>query len=100
MVGYAAKNGDPLAKAAIERAGSYIGKAIADFTHIFNPSAVIIGGGVSQSGPLLLDPMRAVIKGNILSPQFSKDLLLTTAALGDEAGLVGALALAHTLIEN
>jgi glucokinase len=100
MVGYAAKNGDPLAIAAIERAGSYIGKAVADFTHIFNPSAVIIGGGVSQSGPLLLDPMRYVIKENVLSSQFSKDLLLTTAALGDEAGLVGALALAHTLIEN
>jgi glucokinase len=82
---------------AIERAGSYLGLALANYLHIFNPSIIIIGGGVSQSGPLLMDPIWTAIKKNILSPYYLEHLTLTRAGLGDEAGLLGALALAHTV---
>jgi glucokinase len=93
LVAQAAKQGDELAKAALARSGTYIGQALANYLHIFNPSIVIIGGGVSQSGPLLLDPLRAAMCEHVLSEEYIDQLILTTAALGDEAGLMGALAL-------
>jgi glucokinase len=97
MVGMAAQAGDGLALSAIERAGSYLGLALANYLHIFNPSIIILGGGVSQLGPLLMDPMWVAIKKNALSHYYLEHLTITRAALGDEAGLIGALALAHTL---
>jgi glucokinase len=97
MVGEAAMNGDQLAQAAIARAGNYLGNAVADFAHIFNPSLVIIGGGVSQTGHLLLDPMKKAIREHVIAPAYADDLVVTNAALGDEVGLVGALALARNI---
>jgi glucokinase len=96
MVAQAAGQGDQLATAALARAGSYIGQALAGFLHSFNPSAVVFGGGVSQSGPFLFDPMRASLERYVMSPHYLKDLTMTTAVYGDQAGLVGALALART----
>ncbi len=91
----AALQGDALALAAYNRAGHYLGQAVADFLHIFNPSIVIFGGGVSRSGELLLAPMRASLQEHILSPQYIENLTITTAALGDDAGMIGALLLAR-----
>jgi glucokinase len=96
----AAQNGDALAIEALARAGAFIGQALADFLHIFNPSIVIFGGGVSFSGPLLFDPMRDSLKEHVMTPAYLKDLSITTAKLGDDVGLLGALALAHTLQDN
>ena len=94
-ISMAAEQGDPLAKAALTRAGSYIGLGLANYLHIFNPSIVIIGGGVSRSGPLLFEPMRAALAEHVLSPEYLQGLMITTAALGDDAGLMGALAYAE-----
>ncbi|HNT23449.1 MAG TPA: ROK family protein [Anaerolineales bacterium] len=95
-VSVAAQRGDKLAAAALARAGNYLGVAIADWLHIFNPSAVIIGGGVVQSGQYLLDPLRVALHEHVLSAQYLDNLTLATAALGDDVGLKGALALAQT----
>lgn len=96
-IGAEAAAGDALAKAALRRSGTFIGRALADYLHIFNPSIVIIGGGVSQAGSFLLEPMRLAIQENVMSAHFTENLILTTAALGDEAGLMGALAIARSL---
>jgi glucokinase len=93
MVAQAAHKGDALAVSALARSGRFIGQTLADYLHIFNPSIVIIGGGVSQSGSLLMDPMRAAMCEHVLSEEYVENITLTTAALGDEAGLMGALAL-------
>lgn len=92
----AAHAGDELSKQAFERAGMYIGMALVDFVHTFNPSILIIGGGVSQSGGLLMDPIRACLKDKVISPHYLDDLTLTHPAFGDDAGLIGALALARS----
>ncbi len=92
-VSEAAQLGDPLSMAEIARAGMYIGQALAGFLHIFNPSIVIFGGGVSRSGPLLFDPLRAALQTHVMSPSFMSGLQIATATLGDDAGLLGALAL-------
>jgi glucokinase len=99
-IGSAASNGDALAIAAIARSGTIIGRALADYLHIFNPSIVIFGGGVSQTGSFLFDPLRAAMQESVMSPYYTENLVLATAALGDEAGLLGALALAHSFSED
>lgn len=93
----AANENDALAISALNRAGMYLGIALADYLHIFNPSAIIIGGGVSRSGDHFWKPMETALRSHVLSEAYLKDLLLTTAALGDEVGLMGALALAQSI---
>ena len=94
-VSAAAGKGDALAKEAFIRAGTFIGQATADFLHIFNPSIVIFGGGVSRSGDLILDPIKASMRRNVMAQSYLDGLKVTTAQLGDDAGLQGALASAH-----
>lgn len=92
----AARAGDPLAKEAYERAGHYLGIGIASFLHIFNPSIVILGGGVSQSRDLFWETFNASLRASVFNPAYLENLVVTTAALGDDAGLLGALALVET----
>ena len=94
-VAEAAKQGDELANEAFVRAGGFIGQAVADLLHIFNPSIVVFGGGVSQSGRLILDPIEESMKRNIMDKSYLEGLQIATAKLGDDAGLLGALAQAH-----
>ncbi len=89
----AAQSGDELAISAFNRAGRYLGIGVASFLHIFNPSVLIFGGGVSMSGDLLFKPFRASLKEHIFGHTYLDNLKITTAELGDDAGLLGALAL-------
>ena len=89
----AAQHGDLLAIEAFSRAGKYLGIAIANFLQMLNPSIVILGGGVTQAGDLLFTPMHQALQESIISPQYLKNLKITTAVLGDDVGLKGALAL-------
>ncbi len=95
----AARKGDQLALKAYRRAGAYIGLTLANFLHSFNPSMVIFGGGVSLSGDLLLEPVRQSVKEHVMNPKYAENLVITTAALGDDAGMIGALILARTTTE-
>lgn len=95
-VSQAAQAGDALAIQAITRAGTYIGHTLADFIHLFNPSIVILGGGVMASGDLILDPIKKALPEYILGNSYLDQLQIVTASLGDNAGLIGALALAET----
>jgi len=94
-VAEAANQGDELAKEAFVRAGGFIGQAVADFLHVFNPSIVIFGGGVTQSGRLILDPIEESMKRNIMDKSYLDGLQIATVKLGDDAGLLGALAQAR-----
>ncbi len=94
-VAEAAKQGDELAKEAFVRAGGFIGQATADFLHIFNPSIIIFGGGVSLSGELIMAPIRESMRHNVMDPAYLDGLQLAPAKLGDDAGLLGSLAQAH-----
>ena len=89
----AALQGDALAIAAFERAGHYLGVAVANFLAIFDPSILVFGGGVSQVGDLLFKPFEASMRKSVFHPHYLDELVITKAALGDDAGLLGALAL-------
>ncbi len=96
----AAFSGDALAIAAYRRAGEYLGIGVANFLHAFDPSIVIFGGGVSQVGPLLFDSFRASLKKRVFHPRYLEGLKIEMAALGDDAGLLGALALAQICLAD
>ena len=91
----AATHGDALAISAYQRAGEYLGIAVANFLTSFDPSIVVFGGGVSQVGSLLFDAFRSSLKKRIFHPRYLENLKIEMAALGDDAGLLGALALAE-----
>ena len=90
--------GDPMAPHTIARAGYYLGIAIANLSHLFNPGRFVIGGGVSNAGELLLGPARrSAVQHLMLGYRDSLDIVL--AKLGDNVGLLGAAALAFTHLE-
>lgn len=100
QVAKAALEGDALAISAFERAGFYLGIAVANYLAIFDPSILIFGGGVSQAGDLLFRPFRESLKAHVFHPHYLNDLIITKAALGDDAGLLGALALARLAVSQ
>lgn len=100
QIAEAAHQGDALARSAFERAGFYLGMGLANYLHIFNPSIVIFGGGVSQTGELIFAPMRASLEKHLMSPQYLADLEFAQVQLGDDAGLVGAYVLAQQQISR
>ena len=95
QVAEAARTGDTLAISAFNRAGHYLGMAVANFLAVFDPSILVFGGGVSQVGDLLFKPFEESLKQHVFHPHYLDDLVITKAALGDDAGLLGALALAR-----
>ena len=92
----AAMKGDDLAIEAFAIAARYLGIGISNYLHIFNPSIVILGGGVTHSWSILYEPLMKSIKECITSSRYMENLIVTRAALGDDAGLFGGLALAQT----
>ena len=94
-VAEAAQQGDALAILAFERAGHYLGIAVANYLAIFDPSILVFGGGVSQVGDLLFKPFKESLHKHVFHPHYLDNLVITKAALGDDAGLLGALALAR-----
>jgi len=94
IVGQAAIAGDEFARRQIVEAGTFIGRTLASLMHCLAPSVVIFGGGVSLLGDVLLEPVRAAVKQHTLSEAYWRNCPIVPAALGDDAGLVGAGALA------
>jgi glucokinase len=94
MITELANEGDPVACGAMEVVGRALGVGLANLVNIFNPQVVVIGGGVSAAGELLLAPAREVMRERALSP--NKDVVRVVAAEhGAEAGMVGAALLAR-----
>ncbi len=86
--------GDDVARRIVERAGFYVGVGVVNLLHTLNPQRIVIGGGVALgAGDLLLEPVRNTVAARAMPP-FRRDLLILPAELGDDAGLLGALALA------
>lgn len=85
---FAAKN-DPSAVAIVDHVTYYLGSAIGTICTILNPSAVIIGGGVSKAGETLLQPVRKYYQ-QFAFPNTVHDTEILLATLGNDAGVLGA----------
>ena len=84
--------GHPVGIAAMRRAGRALGIAIASAAALCDLEVVSVGGGLSQAGPLLFDPLEEALRAHARLP-FTRDVTVVPAALGQSAGLVGAAAL-------
>src|SRR5829696_4868437 len=89
-----ARAGDPVATAAIEVVGRALGVGLANIANIFCPQVIVIGGGVSEAGELLLGPAREVMQRRALRPG-RDSVRVAAAAFGAEAGMIGAAMLAR-----
>ncbi len=88
-VARAASFGDPVAVALLQSAGRRVGLMLASVVNFFNPSLVVIGGGVAQSGDVLLAAIREVVYARGL-PLATRDLQIQRSSLGSLAGVIGA----------
>lgn len=95
-VATAARRGDLVAQQILVRAGTHIGIAIAGMVNLFNPGLVIIGGGVAQTGDILLEPMRQAVQRRSL-PAATRVVRITTAMLGRRSSSIGAVIQALTI---
>ncbi|KAA9375292.1 ROK family protein [Microbispora cellulosiformans] len=84
--------GDPIALAAMTRAGRALGIAIASAVNLCDLDLVTIGGGLSQAGGLLFGPLEEALREHTRMG-FAQRVRVVPAALGQDAGLVGAAAL-------
>jgi glucokinase len=87
-----AAQGHPVGLKAMRRAGHALGIAIASATDLCDLEVVSIGGGLSQAGSLLFDPLEEALRRHV-GLDFARDVVVVPAALGQSAGLVGAAAL-------
>jgi glucokinase len=91
-LGEAAEAGDPVAVQAFHRGATAVAAMIASVGAVCDLDLVVIGGGVAKSGALLFDPLRAAL-ASYAGLSFIRGLRVVPAALGGDAGLIGAAAL-------
>jgi glucokinase len=94
-----ARNGDPIALAALTRAGRALGIACASVAALVDLDAIAIGGGFAAAGDLLLAPTAAAFERHA-GMEFVRRCRIVPAALGADAGLVGAGVLAQAAIRR
>jgi glucokinase len=85
-------HGHPVGVAAMRRAGRALGIAIASATYLCDLEVVSIGGGLSQAGAILFDPLEEALHAHA-KLTFARQVRVVAAELGQSAGLVGAAAL-------
>ena len=84
----AAAKGDSFSVKILEKAGFYVGVAVSNAVALLDVEMVVVGGGISKAGPLIIDPIRKAISSNLIS--FSlRALKVVRSQLGDDAGILG-----------
>ncbi|HEK85431.1 MAG: ROK family transcriptional regulator [Candidatus Saccharicenans sp.] len=99
MVANAAKKGDILAWNVFHKAAEYLGIGISALINLFNPEAIVIGGGVTQAGDILFDTVRSTVKARALS-RISREVEILPATFGPKAAVMGAVSLIMQKVLN
>ena len=86
----AMRAGDAAGSAVVEKYISYLGCGIVNVINIFQPDILCIGGGISNERDNLLNPVRALLKTQVYSIHSTKQTQICRAALGNDAGIIGA----------
>ncbi len=97
LVGDLAVEGDELCRKIVAEAADWLALAAANACNLWDPDAVIIGGGVSGAGETLMEPFRKGFRC-YAAPPGNEETDLYSARLGYDAGVVGAAALALTTL--
>lgn len=88
-----AVDGDARARQIFEDAGKYLGRGIATVANLLSPELVILGGGVSNAGTLLMAPLMREFSRHTMEA-IKEGISVEVASLGIDAGVIGAVALA------
>lgn len=94
LVTDAARGGDPVARGILARVGERLGQGLAGLANVLDPEVVVVGGGVVAAGDWLLEPARRVFARSIEAPAHRPEVPVLPAALGNDAGAIGAAILA------
>lgn len=85
-----ALQGDPVCRELIDDVGQWLGLGLANLGAALDPGTFVIGGGLGAAGQLLIEPARRTFERNLTGRGFRPAATITAAALGPEAGLIGA----------
>ncbi len=91
-----ARNGDPLSLELLGDIGEWLGVGLAGLAAAFDPSCIVIGGGLSDAGDLLLRPTRSAFSKALTGRGHRTEPTIVVADLGPEAGSIGAAAMARS----
>lgn len=95
LVSELARKGDRACRELLEDAGGWLGVGLANLAAAFDPELFVIGGGVSEVGELLLGPARSAFAKGLTGRGYRPEARVVAAALGNEAGMIGAADLAR-----
>ncbi len=98
-VSQASRQGDPLARRVVEETGRYLAAGVVGIVNAFNPCRLVLGGGVIEGIPELVQMVEGIVRKRALEAAVEK-LEIVKAALGGDAGVIGAAALAQELVDN
>ena len=90
----AAKAGDPAGKKVIRNYVSYVAQGVASLANIFRPDVFLIGGGISNQGDYFIKKVSRKVNSLVYGAGKNGKVVVKAAALKNDAGLLGALALA------
>jgi len=93
MVTQAARAGDAVSVSVLLDVGYRLGVGIAGLVNVLDPDLVVIGGGVSEAGELLLEPARDAFRRSVEAPDRRPEVPIVQAALGADSAAIGAAAL-------
>lgn len=90
-----AAGGDAFARARLADLGRWLGEGVASLCAVLDPARIVVGGGVAAAGDLLLDPLREALTGELIGRDARPVPDVRLAALGNDAGMLGAADLAR-----
>ena len=96
----AAKAGDEVAKAVVDKYIDYVGEGLVSLANIFRPRAFLIGGGISKEGEYLTAPLQHKLDTENFGSKFNPEVVVKPAILRNDAGILGAVALAMQGTDN
>ena len=98
-VSQAYREGDLLARLLVEETGQYLAAGVVSIVNAFNPCLLVLGGGVIEGIPELIQMVKDITRNRALEAAV-EELEIVKAALGGDAGVIGAAALAQDLVDK
>jgi glucokinase len=99
LLAEAAYDGDKIAREVWQETGKYVGTVLAELVNVLNPECFIIGGGVSNAGKVLFDPIQQTMESLAMN-EVGKSTPIFQAKLGENAGIIGAATFAMKYLEK
>jgi glucokinase len=95
LITEAAQDGDRFAIEQLELLGHWLGHGLASLVAVLDPAVIVVGGGVSAAGDLLLEPARRTFRRELPARGYRPEAEIRLAQLGNRAGVIGAADLAR-----